>query len=254
MKNKFFLLGFVALSLLSCKTKKTLNITDIVTEKNIKITSEIEPDKEISEMIVPYKKTLETKMNSKISRTDIELTKIGNNSNLGNLLADYTLEGAKEWGNKNQYPKIDLAVINIGGIRTSIGKGDILLKHIYEVMPFENELVIVKMNGAQLQGLFNYYLETQKNNPVANMIIETENGKINKALINGIPINPNQIYHIATSDYLALGGDNMRFFSVGEMISTQIKLRDLYIEKFKQNPQVKTPTDLRLIFKTKNQK
>lgn len=254
MKNKFFLLGFVALSLLSCKTKKTLNITDIVTEKNIKITSEIEPDKEISEMIVPYKKTLEMKMNSKISRTDIELTKIGDNSNLGNLLADYTLEGAKEWGNKNQYPKIDLAVINIGGIRTSIGKGDILLKHIYEVMPFENELVIVKMNGAQLQGLFNYYLETQKNNPVANMIIETENGKINKALINGIPINPNQIYHIATSDYLALGGDNMRFFSVGEMISTQIKLRDLYIEKFKQNPQVKIPTDLRLIFKTKNQK
>jgi 2',3'-cyclic-nucleotide 2'-phosphodiesterase (5'-nucleotidase family) len=48
-------------------------------------------------------------------------------------------------------------LINIGGIRTTIGKGDIILKNVFEVMPFENELIIVKMKGADLQGLFEYY-------------------------------------------------------------------------------------------------
>ena len=146
---------------------------------------------------------------------------------------------------------IDFCLLNYGGIRSTIGVGDILNKHVFEVMPFENELVLVKMKGSDLQGLFQYYLETQKNNPVSHFYIETEAGKINKSLVNGENINPEKIYYIATSDYLALGGDNMKFFSSGEMISTGIKLRDLFIEYFKKNPEVKSNTEIRLNFKGK---
>jgi 2',3'-cyclic-nucleotide 2'-phosphodiesterase (5'-nucleotidase family) len=60
-------------------------------------------------------------------------------------------------GQKNLKQNVDAALINIGGIRTTIGKGDILLKNVFEVMPFENEVIIVKMKGADLQGLFDYY-------------------------------------------------------------------------------------------------
>ena len=187
-------------------------------------------------------------MNAKISHTNFDLNKQGDNSNLGNLLADYTYEGAVDWASKNKIPKIDAAVINIGGIRSTIGKGDILLKHIYEVMPFENELVIVKMKGADMQKLFNYYLETQKNNPVSKLKIETSEGKIVQALIDNSSIENSKNYYIATSDYLALGGDNMKFFASGEMISTGIKLRDLYVEKFRKNPEIIPPNDVRLIF------
>ena len=240
------------MALVSCRTP--MNIANIQTQKNISIGQNIPDDGTTAMVIAPYKKSLESQMNAKISHTNEELTKVGDNSSLGNLLADYTLQGAKEWAAKNNVPKVDAAVINIGGIRTNIGKGDILLRHIYEVMPFENELVIVKMSGTQLQGMFDYYLQTQKNNPVSKMVIETEAGKINKALINGAAINPSQTYYIATSDYLALGGDNMKFFMVGEMISTGVKLRDMYIEKFRQNSEIVAPTDLRLIFKGKTQK
>ncbi len=187
-------------------------------------------------------------MNAKISYTNFDLNKQGDNSNLGNLLADYTYEGAVDWASKNKIPKIDAAVINIGGIRSTIGKGDILLKHIYEVMPFENELVIVKMKGADMLKLFNYYLETQKNNPVSKLKIETSEGKIVQALIDNSSIENSKNYYIATSDYLALGGDNMKFFASGEMISTGIKLRDLYVEKFRKNPEIIPPNDVRLIF------
>ena len=40
----------------------------------------------------------------------------------------------------------------------------------------------------------------------------------------------------------------MYFFKKGEMISTGIKLRDLFLEKFKENPEIKAPTDIRLTF------
>ncbi|MCD9856134.1 5'-nucleotidase C-terminal domain-containing protein [Epilithonimonas sp. JDS] len=249
MKKRLFGFGIIGLLLVSCKTP--LNIANIHTEKNIYVTDQLQEDKAIDDVIQPYKHELEGKMNAIISHTNVELSKSGDNSNLGNLLADYTFEGADEWAKKNNIPSIDAAVINIGGIRTIIAKGDILTKQIYEVMPFENEIVIIKMNGKDVEGLFDYYLKTQKNNPVSHLIIETENGSLSKKLINGKTIDDHKTYYIATSDYLALGGDNMFFFSKGEMISTGIKMRDLFLEKFKQNPEISSPDDVRLIFKNK---
>ena len=139
----------------------------------------------------------------------------------------------------------------MGGIRSTIGAGDILTKSIYEVMPFENEVLIVKMKGSDLKGLFDYYLRTQKNNPVSHLYIETDNGITVKELVNGKTVDPSKDYYIATSDYLALGGDNMSFFSKGQLISTGIKLRDLFLEKFQASPQIVAPTDIRLNFKNK---
>ncbi len=111
------------------------------------------------------------------------------------------------------------------------------------------------MKGADMQKLFNYYLETQKNNPVSKLKIETSEGKIVQALIDNSSIENSKNYYIATSDYLALGGDNMKFFASGEMISTGIKLRDLYVEKFRKNPEIIPPNDVRLMFnRQKNSK
>lgn len=246
MKVKYGLVAAAFLSLVACRTH--LNITKIQPEKNIRVMPSIAENERVKSLIAPYKKTMEEQMNSKISHTDVELTKVGDNSNLGNLLADYTYEGASEWAAKNGVPQVDAAVINIGGIRSTIGKGDILLKHIFEVMPFENEVVIVKMKGTEVAGLFNYYKE-KKNNPVSRLVIETDGNTLQQSLIGGQPLDLEKTYYIATSDYLAFGGDKMWFFSKSEMISTGVKLRDLFIEKFKQNPRVKIPTDTRLIFK-----
>ena len=249
MKNRISGFGLIAVLMMGCKAP--LNLASVHTEKNIYITESLADDKAIDAIIQPYKHELEGKMNTKISHTNTELNKSGDNSNLGSLLADYTFEGADEWAKKNNLPPVDAAVINIGGIRTIIPKGDILTKQIYEVMPFENEIVIVKLHGKDVEGLFDYYLATQKNNPVSHLIIETDNQSISKKLINGKPVDYNKDYYIATSDYLAMGGDNMAFFGKGKLIATGIKMRDLFIEKFKQNPNISAPDDIRLIFKNK---
>jgi 2',3'-cyclic-nucleotide 2'-phosphodiesterase (5'-nucleotidase family) len=247
MKNRFLLLGIALISLTACKTT-SLQVANVQTQKNISINNELKNDEEFVKVINPYKEKLDKEMNQKISHTNVDLTKQGDNSNLGNLLADYTFDGANNWAKINLKKNVDAALINIGGIRTTIGKGDILLKNVFEVMPFENEVIIVKMKGADLQGLFDYYAKNQVNNPVSHLYIETNNGQLSKTLINGQPVNPSQDYYIATSDYLALGGDNMRFFAKGESISTGIKLRDLFIEYFKNNHEINPKEDVRLNF------
>lgn len=249
MKNRFLLLAVACWLVTSCKTP--LTVVQIAPEKNIALTADLPEDATFKNVIEPYKKEVEGKMNKKISYTAIELNKQGDNSNLGNLLADYTFEGADTWAKQNGIGGVDAAVINIGGIRSIIGAGDILTKHVYEVMPFENEVVIVKLKGEDLDGLFEYYLKTQRNNPVSHLYIETNEDKVTKKLINGKEVDKNRDYYIATSDYLALGGDNMTYFGKGEMISTGIRLRELFMEKFMASPQIIAPSDIRLNFKNK---
>ena len=249
MKKSIWVLALTSLSLVSCHS--AYNIIQVNPAKNTPITRDLPEQTSMIEFIEPYKLKMESKMNEILSHTSIELNKTGDNSNLGNLLADFTLEGAQDWANANGSFPIDAAVINIGGIRSTIGAGNITTKQVFEVMPFENEVIIVKMKGSALQGLFDYYLKTQKNNPVSKLYIETDGGKILQAKINGAVVDPDRTYYIATSDYLAMGGDNMKFFSQGEMIPTCVKLRELFMEKFKKHPEITAPTDIRLIFKNK---
>lgn len=247
MQNKFLLLGIALISLTACKTT-SLQVANVEIQKNISINNELKNDEEFAKFIEPYTLKLNKEMNQKISNTQVDLTKEGDNSNLGNLLADFTFDGSNVWAKANLNKNVDAALINIGGIRTTIGKGDIMLKNVFEVMPFENEVIIVKFKGSDLQGLFDYYAKNETNNPVSHLYIETQNKQVIKTLINGKPVNPNQDYYVATSDYLALGGDNMKFFSKGESIPTGIKLRDLFIEYFKKNQQINPKEEVRLNF------
>lgn len=231
---------------ISCHTP--MNLVQVSPQKNTRVEADVEEKKELVAVIQPYKKKLDDQMNQRLSHTKVELNRSGDNSNLGGLLADFLFEGGNEWAKKNNIPKIHAAILNIGGIRTNIMAGNILLRNVFEVMPFENEVVIMKMKGEDIQEVFNYYERTQKNNPVSHLYIEVEKGKLMKGLIDGETPQKGKDYYIATSDYLAQGGDYMTFFAKGEMTKTGMTLRDLFIEKFKQNPEVKVKDEIRLKF------
>lgn len=246
MKIKYYFLGFVSLAVASCSP--TMSLADIQPRNSITIGQDIAEKKELTAVITPYKQQLEASMNQKISYTPIELNKDGDNSNLGEVLTDFTLDTARDWGRKNGIERVDAGILNIGGLRTIIAQGDILLRHIYEVMPFENELVIVKMKGEDMQGVFDYYAKTMTNNPVAGLNIEVEKGKLTQGLISGETPQAGKYYYIATSDYLANGGDSMYFFGKGEIILTGLTLREVFIKNFQNTKEVKVKGDTRLKF------
>lgn len=250
MSIKYYFLGLIWMMGVSCSP--TMSLAEVKPQRNIHISKDISEKKELTAVIAPYKQQLEQQMNQKIAHTSIALDRNGDNSSLGEVLVDFLHNGANAWMQEKAFPKIDATILNIGGIRNNIAKGDILVKHIFEVMPFENEVVIVKIKGEDIPLIFEYYAQSQRNNPVSGLNIEVDNGKIIRGQINGEAPQKGREYYIATSDYLALGGDYMNFFAKGEMIATGVKLRDLFMKAFQEAREVQVKGDIRLKFNKPN--
>lgn len=131
-------------------------------------------------------------------------------SPLGQFLADLTRGAAATATGQT----VDLALQNGGGIRNELPAGKLTYGDLFEVMPFDNRLALVKMPGHALIDLFRRNLLGSHGVliPSSGYRIESrcEGGELKVDLIqeNGKPIDPSRIYTVATSDFLALGGDN----------------------------------------------
>lgn len=181
-------------------------------------------------MIAPYRDSLELTMNTILVQNKEELTRGIPESTLGNLIADLLLERAVTEMADSIIP--DFCLINIGGLRVDLPKGDITVSKVFELMPFENELDIIKLSPKKMQGML-VYLKAKGGQPISGMELKiTSDGY--ECSINGEPLNESQPYYVATSDYLADGGDKMDFFKNPEArIKTGVKIRDAIMDHFR---------------------
>ncbi|MEI6173060.1 MAG: bifunctional UDP-sugar hydrolase/5'-nucleotidase [Bacteroidota bacterium] len=108
---------------------------------------------------------------------------------------------------------VDFAFQNRGGIRSSeMIKGDITLKDLYKLDPFNNQVVIFKMNAEEIRSLicYGYKLEKDIDLQVSGMTYTlTDNGK---GLCAGVTMNDNtgkpldqaREYTVAMNNYMAV--------------------------------------------------
>ena len=219
---------------------------------NIEINQDILSDSSIVKFYLPFKKNLEESlMNKPISysfdtykKNDGEL-----NSTLSNMFADATFEMSNERFKEISGNNIDIVLLNNGGIRSIISKGNISEKTAFELMPFENSIVVLELSGKSINKMINYLREVKLQHPVKGLEIKLNNDySLNNANINGKKININKNYYVATTDYLLDGGDKMYF--LGETTKTtdiNYKMRDVLIDYFKKNDTIKLATDNRFI-------
>ncbi len=141
---------------------------------------------------------------------------------------------------------VDVAIVNIGGLRTPWQAGDITCRNIYELMPFDNELVVLTLSGKDLLELCQIFVE-DNGQGIAGMRITAEDKQLIDATIEGISISPDAYYHVATSDYLAGGTDHMTpLKNATEVWRSDLKIRDLYIEYVEQQHTVAARVDGRM--------
>jgi 2',3'-cyclic-nucleotide 2'-phosphodiesterase (5'-nucleotidase family) len=174
-------------------------------------------------------------MNEVLTYSKIRLTKKGTESLLGNFVTDLCLN----------YSDAHLCVMNNGGLRTSIDIGPISRGKIYELMPFDNELVVLELNKKDYLGLLNYIC-IRGGEPFSgiNITMNKEGNVIN----NSWPVNfeNNEKVKVLTSDYLANGGDKMSFFQNKKKYKLGIKLRDAIIDHCEKNDTITSRLDGRL--------
>ena len=141
---------------------------------------------------------------------------------VGNLLADAFKSAGKS----------DAAIVNGGGVRSSINKGDLTRSQIMAVAPFFNNLIVKMLPGQcildalefgvskhptasggfpQVSGI-SYDIDTSLNSKVETdsqglFLKITGKRKVTNVKINGEEIDPNKNYTISMSDFIGNGGD-----------------------------------------------
>tara|TARA_B110000908_G_scaffold162307_1_gene207601 strand:+ start:103 stop:744 length:642 start_codon:yes stop_codon:yes gene_type:complete len=203
--------------------------------ENKTIEVNINADSTALAIIAPYQKGIEKEMNEVLSYTKINLTKKGAESLLGNFVTDLCLN----------YTDAHMCVMNNGGLRTTINKGEITRGKLYELMPFENELVVLELDKDDYLGLLNY-ISKRGGEPFSGInITMTENGEIVN-YSEPVALSKGEKVKVLTSDYLADGGDKMSFFKDKEQHKVGIKLRDAIIDYCSKTDTINVQLDGRL--------
>lgn len=151
---------------------------------------------------------------------------------IGDIVADSML-----WYAKSQNLKPDFAFQNGGGIRTDIPEGELTQGKVYEVLPFDNSVMIVTLKGSDVVSLFNRTAEVVGKGAMpqvsegVSFTMDTAAKKAVDLKINGVPVDPNKDYRIATNSYLAAGGDGYSVFlkKINDFDSSLMQ-RDAFIE------------------------
>lgn len=151
-------------------------------------------------------------------------------SPLTNFCADLILQESDSICLK-RYPEIRMSVsmVNRGGLRVPIPKGEVKVQNMFELMPFENEIVLLKLSGVEMLQFIDH-IASRGGEGVAGMRLGIKDDKAFSPEIQGKPLDETKSYWLVTSDYIANGGDGFEILSsVKERVSTGVKFRDMFI-------------------------
>lgn len=223
--HRLFIAFFVLLFLFSCN--RHLVVHEINT-RNITVSPNVASVDSVMESIVkPYRDSIENDMNTLVALSAAPLVKGKPESKLTNQVADILLDFGIAYAKKHQLNILpDVSYVNYGGLRASLPQGEITVQRIFELMPFENELVMVELSGDGFMQMANK-IAARGGEGVAGLKLGIRNGKAGSLTVRGQAVDPTASYWVVTSDYIANGGDQMSMFiDARQRINTGIRLRD----------------------------
>ncbi len=160
---------------------------------------------EVTGILNKYKAHLDSIMSPVVGHAAHDLLSYRPESPMSNLMSDVLFAGCEQYTGK----KADVAIMNIGGIRSSISRGPITFGNIYEISPFENSLCILEMDGKSLYELFTQIAARHGEGISGANLVITEDGELISAKVGGKAVDFNKIYVVSTLDYVAEGNDKM---------------------------------------------
>jgi 5'-nucleotidase/UDP-sugar diphosphatase len=197
-------LSMVSYDLVPVNLKKKVELNG--QSQHVLVEDEIEQDEAMLAFLRPYQEKGQGKLNVKIAESNGKLEGDRDvvrfkQTNLGRLIATAHMERAKA----------DFAVMNSGGVRDSIEKGDITYKDVLTVQPFGNMVSYVDMSGQEVLD----YLNVVATKPVdsgayaqfAGIAMSIENGKVTNVFIGDKQLRLDGSYRFTVPSYNAAGGD-----------------------------------------------
>jgi 5'-nucleotidase/UDP-sugar diphosphatase len=153
---------------------------------------------------------------------------------LGDLVAD-----SMEWYTKTL--GVDFAIQNGGGIRAELPKGPITKGTLYEILPFDNSLVVLTLRGSSVRSLFEHIANLPADTGAFPQVsrglrftISRRGKTCEDILIHARPLDPNGTYKVVTNSYLARGGDGYHMFlDAIETYDCKVSQQDVFAQYIK---------------------
>jgi len=216
-------------------TRKTtpVFVFDRLEGARVVMDSTLAPDPAIEQYVAPYRQRLQEMMSTVIGEAAEDLFRARPDGPLNRFIAGAMLEQVKKY----TADTVQVAVTNIGGIRANITAGPIRLGKIYEVLPFENELVIVELTGEQLLQLAREIAEVG-GECIAGMTLYVRGRELVRVELDSGPLRDDRVYRVVTTDYLsAPGRQRLGTLSRGKRIFLGIKHRQAIIDAIRERQQ-----------------
>lgn len=172
-------------------------------------------DPELKELIKPYRAGVDSLMSVKIGHSSIELEQ--GSVALLNMVSDFVYNEGRRVVNG----EVDMAIMNKGGIRQGIPKGDITKGMIMSMLPFENKVYVIDIKGSDLAEALDVMARRDGDGVSrgVDIVFDADTDHCIRIEINGKVLDPEQIYRVATIDYLANGGDYMESLTRGKVVA-----------------------------------
>lgn len=178
------------------------------------VTSAAPIDSAAEQVIRPFRQRVTSQMSVVVGQNAVALTKPGGQGNQAPLtrwVAHVLLTEAARAAVGSLQPAPELAALTNGSIRSGLPAGPLTVGHIYELMPFENELTVVPLAGSVVRQLCEYAVKFDNVAAVGLTWTKAPDGHAANILVNGAPLDEARTYQLAINDYLANGGDGMSF-------------------------------------------
>jgi len=161
----------------------------------------VEPAADIEALIAPYRARLGEQLAEVLVHAAGEFGKDEPEGTLENLVADALLDVVQDIADDT----VHVALLNDGGLRVPIAEGPVLMRHAYELLPFENYVTVLSLSGSQLERLADE-IALSGGEPIAGWTMELDGADAVDVRVGGQAIDAARTYRLATVDYLADGG------------------------------------------------
>lgn len=143
-----------------------------------------------------------------------------------------------------------IAIQNGGGLRRTLEAGNITMGDLYEIMPFDNYLVVMDLPGDALIKAIDHGINMPQTTDGAFSGLKVEydsskpyeNSIVKITLSDGTPIDPNKTYKVVTNDFMFTGGDGYDFSKAKNVNETYIPIRDVLVESIKSKKTITPKT------------
>ena len=195
-------------------------------------TTSVSEDDRVRDILAPYEADVAAEMAEVVGHAPADLIRSREGeSALANLVADALRSGGGT----------QIALTNLGGIRADFSQGPITKGKVFEVLPFDNTLVTMNLEGRILKRILGrevlavsgIRVQLDVDRPSGERLLMVE-------LAGGGPIGDEALYTVTTNSFLLAGGDGFEEFAEGaEVYDTGLLMRDVlsqYISEIQAVP------------------